>query len=76
MLMFRISENFVYEKNIEYTVNMQFVFVPFANPLKTAARATAGHVTKTRPCNIQRFFTAVKMTIFSCFYFYYFHIVA
>ena len=22
-------------------------------------------ITKTRPCNIQRFFTAVKMTIFS-----------
>ena len=23
------------------------------------------HITKTRPCDIQRFFTAVKMTIFS-----------
>ena len=26
-------------------------------------------ITKTRPCNIQRFFTAVKMTIFSWIYF-------
>ena len=25
----------------------------------------SGHITKTRLCNIQRFFTAVKMTIFS-----------
>ena len=33
------------------------------------------NITKTRPCNIQRFFTAVKMTIFSLF-FDYFHIFA
>ena len=33
-------------------------------------------ITKTRPCNIQRFFTAVKMTIFSLIFFTFFHIFA
>ena len=36
---------------------------------------TIGSITKTRPCNIQRFFTAVKMTI-SVDLFNYFHIFA
>ena len=33
-------------------------------------------IMKTRPCNIQRFFMAVKMTIFSCIFFDYFHTIA
>ena len=33
-------------------------------------------ITKTRPCNIQRFFTALKMTIFIWFFSYYFQIFA
>ena len=35
-----------------------------------------GIIMETRLCNIQRFFTAVKKTIFSRFFFYYFHIFA
>ena len=33
-------------------------------------------ITKTRPCNIQQFFTAPKVTIFNCFFFDYFQIFA
>ena len=34
------------------------------------------NITKTRPCNILQFFTAVKMIILVDFFFYYFHIFA
>ena len=35
--------------------------------MKGAAPVAEQLITKTRPCNIQPFFTAVKMTIFSRF---------
>ena len=40
------------------------ILVPFSEAVKAAC-----FITKTRPCNIQRFFTAVKMTIFIWFFF-------
>ena len=49
-------------------MRQKYIIFKYTNLMNRHKTHYMHYITKTHPCDIQRFFTAVKMTIFNCFF--------